>query len=64
MGMKTKEAIQHFGTAAALAKALKISAAAVSQWGESVPMGRAYQIEVLSGGELKAESPQSEETAA
>jgi DNA-binding transcriptional regulator YdaS (Cro superfamily) len=61
--MKTKDAIAHFGTATALAKALKISVAAVSQWGDSVPVGRAYQIEVVSGGALKA-NDEREVTAA
>lgn len=61
--MKKKEAISYFGTAAELAKKLNISEAAISQWGENVPKGRAYQIEVLTGGNLKAEpvQPRTEE---
>ncbi len=53
--MKKADAISYFNSAAALAKALKISEAAISQWGQNVPQGRAYQIEVLTGGALKAD---------
>jgi len=52
--MKTAEAIKHFGSAASLAKVLKISSAAVSMWGEEVPVGRAYQLQVLTKGQLQA----------
>ena len=52
--MKTEAVIEHFGTKAAVARALGVSMAAVSQWGEMVPVGRAYQIEVITGGALKA----------
>ncbi len=51
--MKKEEAIRYLGSAAELARILKISEAAVSQWGEIIPQGRAYQIESLTGGELK-----------
>lgn len=44
--------IQHYGSASALAKALGISPAAVSEWGDLVPEGRAYQIQVLTAGLL------------
>ncbi|MBF3236873.1 helix-turn-helix domain-containing protein [Aeromonas veronii] len=53
--MKKADAINYFGSAAELAKKLNISEAAISQWGETIPKGRAYQIEVLTGGELKAD---------
>lgn len=53
--MKTQDAIKHFGSAAKLAKALGIWKTAVSQWGETVPPRRAYEIERLTGGELKAD---------
>ncbi|MNF26956.1 DNA-binding transcriptional regulator DicC [compost metagenome] len=52
--MKKADAISYFSSAAALAKELNISEAAISQWGQNVPKGRAYQIEVLTGGKLKA----------
>lgn len=52
--MKKTDAINYFGSAAELAKKLNISEAAISQWGQNVPQGRAFQIEVLTGGQLKA----------
>lgn len=61
--MKKADAINYFGSAAELAKKLNISEAAISQWGETIPKGRAYQIEVLTGGKLKADPipPRAEE---
>ncbi|MGL6488002.1 Cro/CI family transcriptional regulator [Aeromonas hydrophila] len=53
--MKKTDAINYFGSASELAKKLNISEAAISQWGQNVPQGRAYQIEVLTGGKLKAD---------
>lgn len=54
--MKTELAVDYFGTKAAIADALGIKRSAVSQWGETIPKGRAYQIEVLTDGKLKADS--------
>lgn len=62
--MKTEAVIEHFGTKAAVARALGVSMAAVSQWGEMVPVGRAYQIEVITGGKLKASKEQSDQAPA
>lgn len=61
--MKKADAINYFRSAAELAKKLNISEAAISQWGETIPKGRAYQIEVLTGGKLKADPipPRTEE---
>lgn len=59
--MRTKDAIEHFGTAAALARALGISRQSVHDWGDIVPEGRAYQIEVLTVGALKAPRPEIQE---
>ncbi|MDX7786733.1 DNA-binding transcriptional regulator DicC [compost metagenome] len=52
--MKKSDAIEHYGTATALARALGINKSAVSLWGDTIPKGRAYQIEVMTGGKLKA----------
>ncbi|MEN8616675.1 Cro/CI family transcriptional regulator [Shewanella baltica] len=52
--MKTKDAISHFGNKLKLAEALNVTKSAISQWGDDVPELRAYQIERLTGGELKA----------
>ncbi|HHQ4900483.1 MAG: Cro/CI family transcriptional regulator [Aeromonas sobria] len=54
--MRKKDAISYFGSAAELARSLNISEPAVSRWGETIPKGRAYQIEVLTDGKLKADS--------
>lgn len=51
--MTKQEAIEHFGSVSALAEALEISTHAISQWGE-IPELRQFQIEVLTGGALKA----------
>lgn len=57
--MRTELAVDYFGTKAAIADALGIKKSAVSQWGDTIPKGRAYQIEVLTGGKLKAEQSQA-----
>jgi len=46
--MKTKDAIDLAGNAAALAAMLDISQSAISQWGELVPDKRVWQLKVLS----------------
>ncbi|WP_354004558.1 Cro/CI family transcriptional regulator [Aeromonas caviae] len=53
--MKKSDAINYYGSAAELAKRLNITESAISQWGDTIPQGRAYQIEVLTGGALKAD---------
>ncbi|MFM5403498.1 Cro/CI family transcriptional regulator [Aeromonas veronii] len=53
--MKKEDAISYFGSAAELARSLNISEPAVSRWGDTIPKGRAYQIEVLTSGKLKAD---------
>jgi DNA-binding transcriptional regulator YdaS (Cro superfamily) len=52
--MKTDEAIKHFGSRAALAKALGISVAAISQWGDEPPKMRQFQIHTITNGALQA----------
>lgn len=61
--MKKQDALNHFGGVVELAKALGCKPQAISQWGETIPQGRAYQIEVLTGGKLKADPipPRAEE---
>ncbi|HBO3136752.1 TPA: helix-turn-helix domain-containing protein [Pseudomonas aeruginosa] len=53
--MNMNEAIQHFGSKKKLAEALGIRPSAVTQWGESIPVGRQYQIQVISKNKLKAD---------
>lgn len=60
--MKTQDAIRFFGTKASLARALRITKQAVNGWGNTVPLGRAYQIEVLTNGRLTAPRPDGSTT--
>jgi DNA-binding transcriptional regulator YdaS (Cro superfamily) len=55
--MTKEQAIRHYGTQAALARALGIHRAAINGWGEQIPLGRQYQLEVLTQGVLKADRP-------
>lgn len=50
--MNKADAIRYFGSPSRLAQALGISRQAVAQWPDVVPLGRAYQIYVLTRGEL------------
>lgn len=52
--MKTKDALDAFGSVRELAAALDISVPAIYQWGEDVPPLRAYQIrDLLAAREAK-----------
>lgn len=53
--MKKLDVIAYFGGVTKTAKALGISKSAVSLWGEEIPYGRAYQIQLLTKGKLKTE---------
>lgn len=53
--MRTEAAIKHFGGRSALAKALGINPASTHSWGETVPKLRQLQLEMLTGGKLKAD---------
>jgi len=54
--MRKHDVVTFFGGVDKTAKALGITHVAVSKWGETIPQGRAYQIEVLTGGALKADA--------
>lgn len=60
--MTTEQVIKHFGGAAKVAEALCIGRSAVSQWGDEPPLGRQFQIEIITDGQLKA-STQKEQAA-
>ena len=60
--MKTEDVINHFGGVAATAKALQCTTSAIYQWGELVPKPRWFEIEVKSGGAVKA--PREQQQAA
>lgn len=53
--MKKQLVLDHFGGTSAVAKALKISPAAVSVWPEIIPKGRAFELQDLTKGELKVD---------
>lgn len=55
--MRKEDVIHHFGSVGAVASALGITSQAVSLWPETVPLGRQYQVERLTDGQLKAGSP-------
>lgn len=50
--MRTQDVVKHFGSQAAVARSIGITAAAVSQWGELVPFESAYRLFLASRGEL------------
>ena len=58
--MTTEEAIQHFGGRKALADALGVWPQVIYQWGERPPMGRQYELEVKTGGVLKADREEAQ----
>lgn len=63
--MTPTEAIKHYGSQRALAEALGLKQPSISSWlscGE-IPYARQCQIEVVSGGALKADRP-AEQAAA
>lgn len=53
--MLKTDAINHFGSAANLARALGRTRSAVTQWGAILPFTVACHVEKLSGGKLKAD---------
>lgn len=60
--MQKSDVIQYFGSQAKVAKALsdagyKISKPAISKWPEEIPGLRAFQLERITSGALKADLP-------
>lgn len=53
--MTTQEAIDFFGGIKELAAKLGVWPQAITAWGETPPMGRQYELEVKTGGKLRAE---------
>lgn len=53
--MRTLDAIKHAGSSAALARMLKLTPGAISQWGDFPPDKRQVQLEQATAGALKAE---------
>lgn len=46
--------VKHFGGKTEIAKILKITPQAVTNWGSCVPPGAAIKLEKASGGKVKA----------
>ena len=57
--MKTQEAIDYFGGLRKLAEAMDVWPQVIYQWGETPPMGRQYELEVKTGGKLKADTQEA-----
>ena len=54
--MTTQEALDYYdNNPMRMAQALGVWVSAIYQWGEYPPIGRQFQLEVLSEGKLKAE---------
>jgi hypothetical protein len=53
--MKTKEAIEYFGSLKKLADELGVWPQVIYSWGEYPPKSRQYELEVKTNGTLKAE---------
>lgn len=53
--MKKDDVVSYFGTVGNVAKALAISHASVSGWGEVIPKGRAFEIQALTAEKLKVD---------
>ena len=58
--MKTQDAIDHYGGIRQLAEVLKTWPQTIYQWGEFPPMGRQYELQIKTGGKLKANAITSE----
>lgn len=54
--MRTSDVIEHFGSQAAIARALGIKPPSVAEWGDTVPPLRQLQIEKLTAGKLIADT--------
>lgn len=53
--MTKTQAVEHFGSQMAIARALGIKGPSVVNWGERIPPLRQLQIERVTGGALKAD---------
>lgn len=53
--MTTTEAIEYYGSKRALAAELGVWPHVIYKWGQHPPMARQYELEVKTGGILRAE---------
>ena len=63
--LSPKQAIEHFGSQAKLARALGVKQPSVFAWVEDgeIPLPRQYQIELATSGALRADLPANRESA-
>lgn len=54
--MRKETVIEHFGSAQAVATVLDISRQAVGDWGEIIPEGAAYKLQVITAGKLRVDT--------
>ncbi len=60
--MNMNDLRRHYGTQKKAAEALKTSAQVVSAWNKNgIPIGRQYEIQVITGGALRASVVQSDQ---
>ena len=53
--MRTADVINLYGSTLEAGRVLGISRQAVDQWGEVVPEGSAYKLQVITGGRLQVD---------
>lgn len=53
--MLKETVIKHFGSAAAVGRAIGRAPSAVTDWPDIIPEGMAYKIQVITGGLLRVE---------
>lgn len=53
--MTLKDVLQHFGTQQKAADFFGLRQSSICKWRAGIPVPRQYQIEVLTGGKLKAD---------
>ena len=58
MFMNYDQLIKQFGTQVKAADAIGVSQVAISQWRtKGIPLGRQYQLQIITGGALLADAP-------
>lgn len=60
--MKKSDAIKHYGSRAAIGRALRIGKAAVSKWPEKVPRPWAAELHIITNGALHFDPSEYVET--
>ncbi|WP_082783689.1 Cro/CI family transcriptional regulator [Snodgrassella sp. CFCC 13594] len=53
--MRKSDVITYYGSGIAVARVLKISSSAVSQWALLIPEKQAYRLEKITQGQLKVD---------